>query len=1409
MAEKDTKSTTKAKSANKTDSESTKTTATKKSATKGALKSEIESNETKANSKSTKTTSAKKSATKDATQSESKSTSAKSKAKSAKESDKSERLVADDTPKSKSSKSTRSSGVGVAAMAISPRKLRAVIVSAVSMLLVIIIIVGVVLGTKSCNPSNYNYDRFDDNANFVAMGLDDSNWDGVLSSVLTDGYEKGSSRAPQVSEYLGVMDNVVKPVKGVVDEHETYGVAEYPSYGKNLSGYTVDERNGLIKESHALAPSPTWKSLGIYNGIDSEGYLLKDGKRVPYSSNVGSGEDEEGEGEIISGGIDNEGDDELETGSTTVNKQYVDTYRKLYKHTAALTNYGGGLSDDEPRIVKQLTFISRTKLESSQITGLYAPAGEVIKIEMSKDDYYAIGGFRILIGQTYNLFQHVSMETAGDGIKGTGLCRMPDILSIFELKDANKNVVIDGDKVTAYVGSFLGGPIYFRPINNGLGLERVLSVTISGGVRYQHFILGATTEEEYNANKASTAPYFDLEVYDGAVRFTTHKYAASGGKALKDYTYEDCTDAAILWDKISQVSKRVQWNGLSAASAPVYIIGDCYMAAGAAFANPGRNGVVCPPGWLAEALNYNNFVNGGSWGTMHEYNHCWQGYGLGNSGEVSNNATTLIAYSLYTRISQSRTMTGGLGGWNRYTDPAWAMQLLLPTTAAGSKIFDLSAYATLLHNIGQDSFIKAARGGKEGGSTVYFNNLVNASHYDMTYFFTKVLNYDIGGEKSNIGSITQEAIDAVRGKNYPMFVPVSSVYQVGRSIIYDNEKLYITTAQPFSYGFGEFTMDFNNHNGDGTYTNKNLMIPDGFTVRVASVTQPENGQVKLLENNLVKYTPSNGASGLYSGNFRVKLRITKNDRAFIVEDVDLVINLKQSAGDKLERTTYVYDFAESVPNTASVYNAQTNTFDFGAYATIENKVNVCAQESNTQIWAAGWNYDDDVYIKDSTNYRVQPINQTLQTLGGTLYFSSAGNYRITLKGRGKATLYLSYDNGDSWVNALTIARSSVNAYINTEYTEHTFTATNNYVQFKVVLLVTNISDFFGIGVAKQNAAGTYPNFSNASAIVNADVHKALVEESAKKFETEYRYKSEYKYTYSSEEICYAYTNKLISVNYDAWDANQRIENMFDGDVTTAYHSKQNDFINENKPFELIVDLGSLRRLNSITFYGYNDRNGNKGMPVTFKLYGSKEKESGYELLIEKTDMPSPTRNITLGFDEAEIRYYKLIVTKTDNGRYFSMNRIVFSYTIAYSNGMVVAPNDSCIRYIGNSWMTENVLCNFGLAYSANAGDSVEFHFIGTRFAYFACPSAEFGTVDIYLDGKQISSNLGLSSNNSSGPANVQITDAIKNYYGETIAKIEGSLAYMYDGAALAKGEHVVTIVGKRGKFNVDSFVYWN
>ena len=69
------------------------------------------------------------------------------------------------------------------------------------------------------------------------------------------------------------------------------------------------------------------------------------------------------------------------------------------------------------------------------------------------------------------------------------------------------------------------------------------------------------------------------------------------------------------------------------------------------------------------ALNYDSMVNSGFWGQIHEFNHHFQNYGMSgaSTNEVTNNATSLLSYILYTNISSYRTNDdSSLSGWNRY-----------------------------------------------------------------------------------------------------------------------------------------------------------------------------------------------------------------------------------------------------------------------------------------------------------------------------------------------------------------------------------------------------------------------------------------------------------------------------------------------------------------------------------------------------------------------------------------------------------------------------------------------------------------------------------------------------------------------------------------------------------------------
>ena len=1142
------------------------------------------------------------------------------------------------------------------------------------------------------------------------------------SAEIIAGFPLGTTKATQSSEYLNTDIPRNVPTQTADLRGET-GVAAYPTYGSDANKPTsVAEKDSLVKEAMMLnaytTVRPGWYSEGVYDALDKDGYLLRNGEKV--SDGAGG-------------------------------------YKKLFKHVASNGMYYGNVADDEPAISKKLTFISRTGRDSNQITGIYAPAGEVIKIEMSDEDFKATGGLMVYIGQAYNNGQLVQVETSGDyGIKGYGY-RMWYICNTYETKSA-----------TAYVGSYLGGPIYIRPMNNSVSHK--FSVTITGGVRYQHFILGVTTPEEYALNAKSSAPYFDLEIYDNALRFS------GSNKDVKNKTYEDCVKSAVLWEKIALTSTRVQGAG-NDVNVPIVAIFDCYVAAGVAFANPGRNGIVCPTGWMAGALDYESFVTNGAWGMMHEYNHCWQSYGLPGGSERVNNGVTLVEYMLYTKISSQRRLNQQHPGdwWNRLTDPSWALKELLEGTAnSTSPFYEISLYASLLYNIGAENYIGAAYGGKENNAVVYYSNLTNNAHYDFTWFFTDLLHYGIGEGGT---SIPQAKIDEFKSKNYPVFVPVSSVYAVGRNILCDGQSQYIEIAQPFEYvsyaANGEYVMDFGNRNNfkSGTFKNSGLVIPDGFSVRVKNVTQPTNGSVQLLEDNKLKYTPS---SELYSGEFKVTLEITKDDGAFEVDDVVFTVNLKQS--NLLNRTTYVYENAQSVPKYNELINSATNQLDFGTYKEKESIQHInSTQNCNTDMWTPNSNYYD---ASDLNKKRDFPVNSTVfQTVSGVLYFPDAGTYRISVRGRGKIALYISYDKGETWELAVDVNND---AFGGTDWMGHKelkeFTGGGNAVYFTEVLLLSSNRNFFGLGTSKKNADGTYGGISYANAYRNGQT----ASDAYVPFESDYFFKKTYTFNYSNIQSFNEKDFKDATViEHNGNNGQNSIDKLFDNDLKTVYHSM--GILSESTPpWEFTVDLGKEITAHTLELYSQVS-SGKRQTPNTLKLYVGTTKENLKEVAsLDKESVSGLT--VSIQFERQTFRYFKLSIKSSVDNHFASIGGIVFKDGDVFENGIQLAPSADEVSFTGNGWKLGEELSSFGHIYEGEQGDKICVEFTGERVAYLACKAEKYGAVDIYIDDKLVAEGVSLNG--------------------------DGKTDVVFISEALSSGDHVLTIVGKSGKFNLDSFVYW-
>ncbi len=1115
------------------------------------------------------------------------------------------------------------------------------------------------------------------------------------------------------AEYLGEVD------RKIPTEMKNGGLEQgYPKYGYTQS-LTAEQKNAVILES--------WKLCSIHTRIGSDGY-----PKGTYDS------------------MDADGNLYLNGEATG---------QKLYKHTASVGMYMGDVADNEPAIVKKVTLRHRYS-DSYSLTGLYAPAGEVIKIEISEEDMDATGGILVHIGQAlYN-------TKANNIWSAKNVNRMPVILNSMRV---NKTTATYDEKThtyTAYVGSFLGGPIYIHNTNV------TVDVKISGGVRYTHFILGYTTEDEYNENAKSSAPYFDLEVWDGGVLHSGPKTYAGIS------TYEEVRKAGVLWEKISLIS-----NYARNKREGIVFLYDPFVAAGAAVAFPSQQSVNCPASWMSGSLKVDQYIRGGAWGNMHEYNHNFQGFGVGNGGEVTNNALNLVEYSWLTHISSARTLAsyggGGLSGWNCYTSATWAAdQVINGRYSNGRK--GLAIYANLLHNFGQETYIEMIR--HSGGQSVdtWFNACMNTSHNDMTYYYKDLIGYNV----------SQSVLDNAKSKNYPLFIPMASVYQTGRSYVYDGEKVYFNTQQPFVIKYGEeFNIDLSRYkvySDSGIYQSGSIVIPERFNYTVKSVKaqdgQKINGTIKKVDDEHYLFNPN---KEILSGKIIATLEVKDTQGVYTnIDDVDLIIEFEQSHEmnkNVVQRTTYTYADGAGYTDAVQAYEA--------GYAHYVNKIegdNINrTQNSNTDVWYTNKEGDE------------VPKNAVVE-IKGKLYANEDGKYRIALRGRWNIALYIKINDGKEYK---LVASSSVWTGNNINSVSTYYDIENlkkgDWVYFKEVMItgqVGNQASYIGLGFNKfddpmpildadgnpmLDADGNTIETPEKISLNYAVGYREDYESIDKDFTSEYHYMRTYSYNYNYN---YIYSDKQSlygdMVNYVPWSNNWEQfapEHLVDGDLSTYIHTQS---ISAQKPFIFTVDMG--KEITANRMYAYTQPRQDYRYPKDFQLYGSLDGENFFKIG-DYTDVPIISNNrIVVDFELTKFRYYRMIVTKSSNNLII-ISRIDFIEHYEQLGGTKYSIDDKMFTYKGK-WEGKSTMASFGHVVVGQKGATVEFTFEGNRLALLSS-SAFTRDFEVTIDGQKVSS------------------DFFKNNASDRTV-----VAFL--SKELSQGKHKVKVKCNKKNSNIDSFVVW-
>lgn len=1013
-----------------------------------------------------------------------------------------------------------------------------------------------------------------------------------------------SGKVNQWSKTLGTVK------RNIPTETKNEGLnARYPTYGTSLTNITDEEKDNLIAEDKLLRVSNS-----TYDMMDSEGNLYLNGTAIG---------------------------------------------RKLYKHTASENMYYGDVSDDEKAVIEQITITANE--QRNYVTGLYAPAGEIVKIEISEEDLQAIGGeLLVVVGQVSHRNNENNIWKARDDFK-----RMPVVANQFKITST-----------TAYVGNFLGGPIYLYPKTFG----KTFTTTISGAVKYFHYIHGQTTKQEVQEMKNYSAPYYDFEVWDLGVRH-------SGPKLYASYDYDNLVKCGDLWEKIIRTSRQVPCSANSTIG--VCYVYDCFVAAGEACAfQGGHSWINAPCYWLSGALNYDAMVTNGFWGVIHEYNHLYQSYGMesGKTNEVTNNATSLLSYVLYTKISEKRSCDDStLGGdWNRFTDPSRSLRETLSFYEKGESTKALNAYADILHTFGTDIFAKATRLQKKYGTDGWYEALSLATDYNFTYYFEKVLGQTLSDDVKALYD-TEDRI---------VFVPIATVFQVGRSFYDGGEEVFTKTVQPYCISRGE-SVEIN--------FNERLILPKDFTYEIKSVSSPKSGTITKISNNVYKYTPGKDE---YSGEIKIDVELASE--TYETRNVTLVLNFKQYDKNQVSQTKYTF---AGDTKYASVKEAVAN--NFAGYTNKQEKTN-------------------------TTTFMNGIANAEIGIVEGKIYIAQDGEYAVCLRsGRGNNTLYLAVNDEKSLKEVLSLDTNHVSFSLSGEHVVNLNLKKGDYVCFREITLSRGSADAFTeLGIANLNESG-----ATMKTVATNVLYMFGGTRDEREFVSEEKYAREY--TESVEVSCSGSSlHELVSVNMDSWDSAQGAENIFNSDIDSYYHNNRNNFVSEDNPFILIADAKNTDYFNTIKITSRTS--GQYNLPSTFKLYVSKDCKT-WELAGEFENLSLTGNSVVATFAEKEFRYYKLYVTDTKSqssgNKYVTIASIELSDTFS---GREISPNELEFYESKNQGFTEErTISTFGTIVKGDG--KVTFSFSGTGIALMVRQD-QTAKIRIKIDGNYYTAEI--NANNS-------------------------------------------------------------
>ena len=857
-----------------------------------------------------------------------------------------------------------------------------------------------------------------------------------------------------------------------------------------------------------------------------------------------------------------------------------DTGRKLYKHIFSDGLYGSNVSNDEKAVKKTIKLNPAST--TNYITGLYAPPGEIITIEISATDLANIGGSLTFLIGFYTHNNVISVNNAAIGIK-----RVPNLSNSLTIT-----------KTTGYIGSFIGGPIYISNPSK----SKIFTVTISGAVPYKHIIFGTTTKEEYEAMKDYTAPFFEYDIRD-SIRYS------GGASIIKDYEYDDLILNLIFWDKCLRTSRQVP-SGSNKNLGIHFLFDPCVNSKGAlALAYVGRNWCQVPPSF-GMALNFETATKYGVWGHIHELNHHFQKYGFNNvANEVTNNVINIVEYILYTQLSGLRNAYSNaallkISGNHNYMNPEYSLNNLVnnPPSAAD----EIRFYEPIIQAFGPHLFLKATQfGAGRAGVDLFYEALVKTMHHDFTYYVEKILNLVISESK-------KEEMQALK---YPIFIPVTTIYQTGRYYTFNGVEEFSNTSYPYRIPRGGATkLDFENH----------LIYPNGFTVTIQSLSSPTNGQLKKVGDRIYTYEPD--STHKLSGRMNLQLKLD-NSAEGISTQVKLGLEFEVDNSQSIQ-TNYIFD--------SIVYTDLDEAIEknFAGYSNIEFFPNFAGamtgiKEGNIGVWEGKFRVDDNGY-----------------------------KYILYRGGRGPSKLYARINDETEYklIGYIVINQAGyMFAYPSYAYYQIDLKK-GDIVYFKAYLLgytiATGGSASLYIGISKEAVVSSVRTLGSSDIVgINSEFDVEYTFNSGDPYYSEKQFDSLSFFDYSLVS--------LTSPDFESWDGGSTysLDKLIDRSTSTYLHTKKGKPINANNPLTFIFDLGREYYYDYIYFV---KKSPNNYAPKTLTISTSDNGENWVEAETITTEINGDLVEINLT-NKLHSRYVKMYITEatTTNPGYIALVSVEF------------------------------------------------------------------------------------------------------------------------------------------------------